>query len=463
LPGMRGKYYCLPPDEVGDFHGLFRFIWKAGVGNDLVNPQGPGQPWTKEFFLEALGDKVSERTLENWHSGAHPPDGVNWRRILDVVSNRETRQAWTKAFLDALAETHRRRKAAKQARQPDAGPPTSSDNDARPVDVWSNRPVPATLPVDGNDRLVTPPPTLLRVLIVAAALLAVTVGAALLHARLTLRSVQTASAGETFRDGFTQAQGQAPQMILLPMGQVVVGSPETEPGRGDDESRRHSVTINYRLAVSVDEVTWDEYELCVNDGACTGYLPPEDDRPDGARPAANVSFNDVYAYLHWLNRKLGIAWERFDRYTLLSEAEWEYAAFAGQQGVSFAPYSSGHRIFTDVANFNGLGLEKDGRPGRHIGHAMPVGSYPANAWGLHDMHGNVWEWVEDCYRDRHQAMPNDGRAWIGDPCSARVTKGGGYGDPAPELRAANRNPRKPETRADDLGFRVARRHGPAWQ
>jgi formylglycine-generating enzyme required for sulfatase activity len=202
--------------------------------------------------------------------------------------------------------------------------------------------------------------------------------------------------------------------------------------------------------------------LCVADGACNGYVPDDAGFGRGERPAVNLSWNDGYAYLHWLNRKLGMDWERADRYTYLTEAEWEYAAFAGTQGSTFAPYQSGQDIFTDTANFNGLDLRRDAGLGRYLGATMPVGTYPANAWGLHDMHGNVWEWVEDCYRDRHTAMPNDGRAWLEGPCGARVMKGGSYADPMPELRAANRLPVRPEDRSPRFGLRLAVRLDGAW-
>ena len=251
--------------------------------------------------------------------------------------------------------------------------------------------------------------------------------------------------GTRFKDPFVSGSGTGPEMTVLPSGSIVVGS-GGGPGRLD-ESPRHTVNIDYRLAVSTHETTWDEYSLCVEDGACSGYVPDDNDWGMGQRPVVNVSFNDVYVFIRWLNARLGIAHDSADRYTLPSEAEWEYAAMSGMQGSTLAPYGFGETLTARDANF-----ERD--------RTTLVGAYPANPWGLHDMHGNAQEWVEDCYHASHQDAPRDGAAYLAGGCARRVAKGGSFADTAEDLRVAKRAPVKPEDRLPHLGFRLVRRLAP---
>ena len=149
------------------------------------------------------------------------------------------------------------------------------------------------------------------------------------------------------------------------------------------------------FAVGVYEVTFDEWEACVNDRGCGGYRPDDRNWGRGNRPVLNVSWNDAKAYVEWLSRKTG------KEYRLLSDAEWEYVARAGT-GTGTV-YWWGNDRDPNRANCGGCG----GRWSN--GETAPVGSFSANPFGLHDVHGNVWEWVEDC--------------WKGD-CGRRVVRGG---------------------------------------
>ena len=149
----------------------------------------------------------------------------------------------------------------------------------------------------------------------------------------------------------------------------------------------------------------------------------------GKRPVINVSWDDITKeYLPWLSRKTG------KTYRLLTEAEWEYAARAG----TMTPFSTGWRITTDEANFDGNstygGSPKGGLPAETV----EVGSFPANAFGLHDMHGNVWEWVADCDTDTYMDAPSDGRAVTPGDCGQRVLRGGSWGTGPRFLRSASR-------------------------
>ncbi|MBN8639675.1 MAG: formylglycine-generating enzyme family protein [Anaerolineae bacterium] len=436
----RGRYFSPPPEKVESFHQLFLFIWEHGVGNDLAAPGGPGVKWTRETLAMALNEAASPRSIDDWRSGARVPSDTNIRLLLAVVANNATRDLWQRALIGAAAE------GREKSRQNDNG----AGNGARSTSSKADSETSAVETVTKSTTLRQDPRrrnwlfggASALALAATAWLIVSAMNAPVDHAKLDV--------GDRFRDRFLSGEHRTPEMIVLPRGNFVMGSLESDPGRDPDEDRRHSVNIDYRLAVSVHEVTWNEYMLCVEAGACSGYVPNDEGWGRGEMPVVNLNFNDIYAYLHWLNDELGIAWERSDRYTLLTEAEWEYAALAGTQGVTFAPYATGDTISAELANFAASQPQGRGRP-------VGVASYPSNAWGLHDMHGNVWEWTEDCYRERHMPMPNNGRAWLTQSCNHRVQKGGSFADPMTELRVANRRPIRPEERHADAGFRLVRR------
>jgi formylglycine-generating enzyme required for sulfatase activity len=150
-----------------------------------------------------------------------------------------------------------------------------------------------------------------------------------------------------------------------------------------------------------------------------------------------VSWENAKAYVAWLSQETG------QPYRLLSEAEWEYACRAG----TTTRYWWGDDPPTpEQANF-----------GRNVRGTTEVGTYPANPWGLHDMHGNVWDWVEDCWNESYQGAPSDGSAWMSGDCSRRVLRGGSwtYGGRA-VLRSAFRGRSFADFRSFNRGFRVAR-------
>jgi eukaryotic-like serine/threonine-protein kinase len=156
------------------------------------------------------------------------------------------------------------------------------------------------------------------------------------------------------------------------------------------------------------------------------------------RAAINVSWDDAQSYVAWLSKITGKA------YRLLSEAEWEYAARAG----STTRYSFGD----DEAELD----QYSWYSGNSISRAHPVGQKTPNAFGIFDMHGNVWEWVEDCYHDDYEGAPVDGAAWTTGDCDARVVWGGSWGSDPQHLRAATRLRSTPANQFNYLGFRVGR-------
>ena len=231
---------------------------------------------------------------------------------------------------------------------------------------------------------------------------------------------------------------RCPEMVVVPAGFYRMGS-----ASGDSNERPvHEVTIEYPFAVGKYEVTFAQWDACARARACPRGESIADDRDWGRRqrPVINVNWSDAQRYVRWLSG------ETKKSYRLLSESEWEYAARAGTQTA----YSWGDRIGSGRANCAGCGSRWDDRQ------TAPVGSFAANAWGLHDMHGNVWEWVADCWNESYAGAPRDGSAWLSGDCSVRVLRGGSWYDLPSLLRAASRLWVSTGGRSNYVGFRVAR-------
>ena len=239
-------------------------------------------------------------------------------------------------------------------------------------------------------------------------------------------------AGEVFWDCPT-----CPEMVVIPAGRFRMGCVS---GRDCEDNERpvHEVQVS-SFALGVYEVTFEEYERFAR---ATGHRRAGDHGwGRGRRPVVNVSWEDAKAYVAWLSQETG------ESYRLPSESEWEYAARAG----STTRYSWGQDIGRNRANCRGCGSRWDGDE------TAPAGSFAASAWGLHDMHGNVWEWVEDCWHENYARAPRDGSAWTnGGNCVRRVLRGGSwYFNPA-LLRSANRSGNDAGARDGNVGFRVSR-------
>ena len=248
--------------------------------------------------------------------------------------------------------------------------------------------------------------------------------------------------GKVFRDC-----PECPEMVVVPAGSFMMGSPAHEEGRAQDEGPVHRVTIGEPFAVGVYEVTFEEWDACVSGGGCNRYRPDDEGWGRGRRPVVNVSWEDAKSYVDWLSMKTQ------QEYRLLSESEWEYVARAG----TTTPFHHGATISTEQANYYGDSTYGSGRKGVVRWKTVPVGSFPANGFALHDVHGNVWEWVEDCWHRRYRGAPADGSAWIhGGDCSLRVLRGGSWFGIPSNLRSAFRGRLVPGDRYVRGGFRVAR-------
>ena len=243
--------------------------------------------------------------------------------------------------------------------------------------------------------------------------------------------------GESFKD----CSG-CPEMVMLPAGSFMMGSPPGEDGRNDDEGPQHRVTIEKPFAVGKFTVTFDEWAACVSGGGCKGNPSPSDAGwGKGRRPVITVSFDDAKEYVEWLSQKTG------KKYRLLSEAEWEYAARAGTR----TRYFWGDNVGSNNANCNGCGSAWDNKKTAEVGQFQP------NAFGLYDMAGNVWQWTEDCWNGNYNGAPDDGSAMRSGDCSRSVFRGGSWPEPPRYLRAAARGGFSLSYgRYKNFGFRVAR-------
>ncbi len=257
-------------------------------------------------------------------------------------------------------------------------------------------------------------------------------------------AAQRLAPGGTFRDRL-RSGGEGPLMVVVPPGSFVMGSPADEPERSGDEGPPHEVRLAQPFALGVHAVTFDDYDRYV--AARGGRQPADGGWGRAQRPVIDVSWHDAQAYCHWLQEETGRA------YRLPSEAEWEYACRAG----TTTPFHFGRQLTTRQANFNGNYTYNGSSPGEYRGQTLPVGSFPANAFGLHDMHGNVWEWCADAWHDNYQGAPADGSPWDKGEVSGdvpRVLRGGSWFFLPGDCRAAWRYHNAPANRNHHIGFRV---------
>jgi formylglycine-generating enzyme required for sulfatase activity len=225
------------------------------------------------------------------------------------------------------------------------------------------------------------------------------------------------------------------------------GGPEPPKGRFGGEGPQHKVEIVRPFAIGRFAVTFDEWDACVADGGCNGYRPYDGGWGRGHRPVINVSWHDAQQYVAWLSSKTG------ETYRLLSEAEWEYAARAG----TTTPFWWGTAISTDHANYDDrYDIYGNATKGGFRHRTVPVDLFQPNPWDLYQVHGNVWEWTEDCYHDNYHGAPTDGSARTIAGCKSRVLRGGSWINDPWYLRAAFRYWDSPDNRNNYSGFRVGR-------
>ena len=271
------------------------------------------------------------------------------------------------------------------------------------------------------------------------------------------------------------AESLALTLIEIPAGSFLMGSPPEEPERLDDEGPQHEVKLEsfFMSQTPITQAQWREV-------AAWQPLPAErwgqDLNPDPShfqnregqaegkvrllegeantdnRPVENVSWLDAMEFCNRLSQRTGRT------FNLPSEAQWEYACRAG----TITPFHFGETITTDLANYNGRHTYADGPKGLNRSQTTPVGMLPANAWGLHDMHGNVWEWCQDESHESYEGAPTDGRAWMDvlevekskESEKLRLLRGGSWNYNPGYCRSACRLHDQPVNADTYVGFRV---------
>ena len=244
-------------------------------------------------------------------------------------------------------------------------------------------------------------------------------------------------------------------MVLIPGGTFLMGSPADEPERFDSEGPQHEVTVPAFL-MSRYPVTQAQWRVVANWSGFERKLDPDPSYFKGEnRPVERVSWYDAVALCDRLAQRLG------RNYRLPSEAEWEYACRAGTK----TPFHFGESATTDLANYNGNYSYGRGPKGKYREETTEVGTFSANAFGLSDMHGNVWEWCADDWHRNYEGAPNDGSAWIDgkinikaeddEIINSKVLCGGSWNYHPGHCRSACRNHDRPGYRYHGDGFRLA--------
>jgi formylglycine-generating enzyme required for sulfatase activity len=286
-----------------------------------------------------------------------------------------------------------------------------------------------------------------------------------------------ADPGQAFRDC-----SECPDMVAVPAGEFMMGSPPDEEGHRQEEEPQHKVTVARPFAIGQFEISRKEFHACLSEGRCSAPRSPEqterkqasrrlldalgvdsqaaDIIEQGARrdaqraltniprdhPASGITWSQAQDYVHWLSEKTG------KHYRLPTEAEWEYAARAG----TITPFWWGADITPDHAQYDASRPYGKGRTGDAATGVVAVNHFAANPWGLHNVHGNVSEWVEDCFVPTYEGAPSDGSARSTENCEKRVLRGGQWDDAPEHVRSAYRSFFTANGSYGGIGFRVVR-------
>ncbi|MGD0317134.1 MAG: formylglycine-generating enzyme family protein [Xanthobacteraceae bacterium] len=240
-------------------------------------------------------------------------------------------------------------------------------------------------------------------------------------------------------------------MVTVPAGTFVMGSPASEPSREADEGPQQQVVFGHMFAVGRAAVTFDEWNACVAEDGCNAYRPGDYGWGRGKRPVINISWNDAQAYVKWLSAKTGTP------YRLLSEAEREYVTRGcTSPACPSTPFWFGAEISPDRANYDSRYSYNGSAKAQATRRTVATDASAPNPFGLLQVHGNVREWVEDCWNANLSGLPQDGTARTTGDCSGHVVRGGSWADEPKDLRSAKRTWEVTTERQAEIGFRVAR-------
>ncbi len=242
-----------------------------------------------------------------------------------------------------------------------------------------------------------------------------------------------------------------PEMVTVPAGTFLMGSPPTEPGHQSNEGPQQQITFARPFAVGRSAVTFDEWNACVAEDGCNAYRPGDYGWGRDKRPVINVSWGDAHAYAAWLSKKTGAP------YRLLSEAEREYATRAcTSTDCPSTPFWFGAEISPDRANYDWRRSYNGSAKAQAALRTVATDASEPNPFGLFQVHGNVREWVEDCWNPSLSGQPPDGTARMRGDCSGHVLRGGSWKEEPRDLRSAKRTWEMADERQPEIGFRVAR-------
>jgi formylglycine-generating enzyme required for sulfatase activity len=245
---------------------------------------------------------------------------------------------------------------------------------------------------------------------------------------------------------FTETiNGMGIEMVAIAGGRFWMGSPDGEESREDNESPQHEVSVpDFFLGkFTVTQAQWRAVAQLpqINQSLKAG---PSGFKGDN-RPVERVSWDEAQEFCARLSQATGKA------YRLPSEAQWEYACRAG----TTTPFAFGATLNTDIVNYDGNYTYGNGKKGVYREQTIDVGSFPPNAWGLYDMHGNVYEWCEDSWHDNYNGAPTDGTAWIDNGTEYKLLRGGSWAYNPRDCRSANRYNSTRDNQYNNLGFRLS--------
>jgi formylglycine-generating enzyme required for sulfatase activity/uncharacterized caspase-like protein len=252
------------------------------------------------------------------------------------------------------------------------------------------------------------------------------------------------------KDTFKECEG-CPAMVTMPAGSFTMGSPASEPQRSSDEGPQQQVVIRRPFAVGRSEVSFEEWSACVAEGGCNAFRPGDYGWGTGKQPVINVSWTDAKAYVKWLSEKTGAP------YRLLSESEREYVTRGcTSPACPSTPFWFGKEISPARANYDWRYSYDGSAKAQPRRRTVATDASEANPFGLLHVHGNVREWVEDCWNPSLAGLPNDGAPRTTGDCNSHVVRGGAWSDEPKDLRSAKRNWEVVGERRAEIGFRVAR-------
>ena len=398
-----------------------------------LSPEQAEQIFAEEWEpIQRSRDEYEEMLIELIGDGCYPFDREISRELANLCQELGLTEAEvesiSKPILDAAEEDHQ-----EKVRQVEKLVAADSE-----TDVTDNQPLNPTVPPSATS--VThplPPPLQLRSL------------------HFQIATIDTNKGGEiSYRPGqadyfVEELSDAALEMVAIPGGMFLMGSSKSELGQDDSESPQHQVKVQpfFMSKVTVTQAQWKAVALLPKMNLELDTNPSKFRGND--RPVEQVTWAEAIEFCDRLFKQTGKI------YRLPSEAEWEYACRAG----TTTPFHFGETIATDLANYDGNYIYGAGVKGRYRRETIAVGSFPPNAFGLYDMHGNVWEWCSDCWHADYQGAPSDGTAWTDEKNTHKRRLRGGSWYVAPGYcRSAKRGGSNlnshPNSRHDVIGFRV---------